>query len=134
MSEAIMCPGCKRSYAFKPELAGKSVKCKCGQRFRFPTQAATPKKDTNCPHCEAPMVPSAVLCPQCGFNRQTGKSTQTSAAGVHNAGPTSIAKANWMSSSNWVRIGAGVAVVFVLAVGGWVIFQKLSGLSKTGNP
>lgn len=36
VAEAVTCPDCKRAYKWKPELAGKRVKCKCGQRIQFP--------------------------------------------------------------------------------------------------
>src|SRR4051812_7817741 len=30
------CSGCGKSYAWKPEIAGKRVKCKCGERLSVP--------------------------------------------------------------------------------------------------
>ena len=32
------CSACGKQYRWKPELAGKSVKCKCGSAMRVPTQ------------------------------------------------------------------------------------------------
>src|SRR5208283_1689911 len=43
MAEAapkFTCTGCQRSYAWKPELAGKRAACKCGQRISV--EAAPP--------------------------------------------------------------------------------------------
>jgi hypothetical protein len=37
-TESITCPGCARSYKWKPELAGRKAKCKCGQSVRFPEE------------------------------------------------------------------------------------------------
>ena len=34
----IECAACKRRYAWKPELAGKRVKCKCGEPIQVPTE------------------------------------------------------------------------------------------------
>jgi hypothetical protein len=35
--QPIVCPKCRKKYRWKPELAGKKVKCKkCGTQFRFP--------------------------------------------------------------------------------------------------
>jgi hypothetical protein len=36
MSDTIECPSCMRQYRWKPELAGKRAKCKCGGRVTFP--------------------------------------------------------------------------------------------------
>ena len=32
----VHCPHCGKRYRFKPELAGKKVTCKCGQKMRLP--------------------------------------------------------------------------------------------------
>ena len=42
MSQAITCPACNRQYSPKPELAGKRVKCKCGERITFPAPRYDP--------------------------------------------------------------------------------------------
>jgi hypothetical protein len=36
----IICPGCGRSGPYRPELAGKKLKCKCGQVIHIPAAAA----------------------------------------------------------------------------------------------
>lgn len=36
---AIVCGSCQRKFAWKPELAGKRVKCKCGQPIAVPAAA-----------------------------------------------------------------------------------------------
>ena len=33
------CPSCGRQFSWKPELAGKSAKCKCGATIKIPAQA-----------------------------------------------------------------------------------------------
>lgn len=35
--ETFACPYCDRRYGFKPELVGKSVRCKCGEKFTVDT-------------------------------------------------------------------------------------------------
>src|SRR4051812_40819927 len=49
MPETVQCPVCHKSYVMKPEFAGKRMKCKCGEKFSFPTAgpsaAATPGKE-----------------------------------------------------------------------------------------
>src|SRR5207248_117101 len=44
VSAKIVCEGCNKTYAWKPELAGKKVKCKCGTVIHVP-QAAAPKEE-----------------------------------------------------------------------------------------
>jgi hypothetical protein len=36
LAESIVCAGCARNYKWKPALAGKKARCKCGQSVRFP--------------------------------------------------------------------------------------------------
>ncbi len=49
MSEAtaarFSCGGCNKTYAWKPELAGKRVKCKCGQILDVPQATAQDEED-----------------------------------------------------------------------------------------
>jgi hypothetical protein len=35
----VSCTGCSRSYKWKPELAGRKAKCKCGTTVQFPKEA-----------------------------------------------------------------------------------------------
>src|SRR3954470_19114902 len=39
MSERFHCPSCQKDYRWKPELAGKRAKCKCGETFEVPLVA-----------------------------------------------------------------------------------------------
>jgi hypothetical protein len=39
-SDVIVCAGCERKFAWKPQLAGKRVKCKCGQAISVPAAAS----------------------------------------------------------------------------------------------
>ena len=43
-ADPIRCPSCGRTYAYKPELAGRRVKCKCGAAIQVPA-AAPPDED-----------------------------------------------------------------------------------------
>lgn len=38
MSDTFDCPACQRSFKWKPELAGRRVKCKCGQPIKVPAE------------------------------------------------------------------------------------------------
>lgn len=93
------CGNCGKSYRWKPELAGKKVKCKCGQIMAAPAEppvaaepevdldglyelAAEEKKATKrqreepvgfrCPACHSDLAIGAVMCTGCGFNLKTG--------------------------------------------------------------
>lgn len=41
----VVCPGCQRRYVWKPELAGKRVRCKCGQALLVPEEAPQPEEE-----------------------------------------------------------------------------------------
>lgn len=110
MSAAIVCPSCGKNYTYRAELAGKKVKCKCGQVIPVPaspphddgglydlapdpelakaTAAARktvmPRQQSGdaCPECQTPLEPGSVICVQCGFNLKTGQKL----AGVAAAG------------------------------------------------
>jgi hypothetical protein len=49
MSSSFSCESCQKSYRWKPELAGKKVRCKCGHTMRVPqtlaTEQAEPERD-----------------------------------------------------------------------------------------
>src|SRR5215204_1969425 len=107
------CASCGREFRWKPELAGKKAKCKCGAVVTVPAtaptaapapaavehdpfdmadlaEAATPPpqfrspppapatvvaapQQVACPVCNAPAIPTAVLCTSCGYNFRTGQ-------------------------------------------------------------
>ncbi|CAN5559832.1 hypothetical protein BH09PLA1_BH09PLA1_00670 [soil metagenome] len=97
MSQAnpITCPFCNRQYNWKPDLAGRRVKCKCGNAIAVPVaeaeaQAADDTYDVGgidlsdlpppptdsgyrCPSCRNPMEPGTRQCPNCGFDVKSGK-------------------------------------------------------------
>lgn len=106
------CGKCGKSYKWKPELAGKKVKCKCGQIMAAPAEepvAAEPEVDLDglyelaaeekkaskrqreepvgfrCPACHNELAIGAVLCTSCGFNVKTGS---RGGAGKPAAAPT----------------------------------------------
>ena len=86
----ITCDACGRHYAWKPQIAGKKVKCKCGQVLTVPVgppenpdmaPSDAPPEDnavlaaapTACPACGQELSPGSVLCVHCGYNLQTGQ-------------------------------------------------------------
>ena len=102
------CDKCGKSYKWKPELAGKKVKCKCGNIMAAPAEepiAAEPEIDLNglyelaaeekkatkrqreepvgfrCPACSSELQIGAVMCTACGFNLKTGSRGAPKASG-----------------------------------------------------
>jgi hypothetical protein len=104
----IACPGCGQKYAWKPQLEGKQVRCRCGQTFAVSAQGAATPDDmgpaeeygvgssaavpqrppttiasARCPSCGSALPPNARICVACGLNLRTGER----AAGVAGASP-----------------------------------------------
>src|SRR4051794_21497346 len=86
----ITCSGCGKTYVWKPELAGKRVKCKCGEAMTVPASmeaAAPPPQEEDlydlAPSSEppkpksSPRVPLAPMAPRGG-----GSSGGSSSVGV----------------------------------------------------
>ena len=96
----VGCPGCGKTYRWKAELAGRKVRCKCGQVMRMPADApgaalddsdgydlASPEESaaaaptaSRCPSCGQDIKPGTVVCINCGYNLQTGAKIQTAVA------------------------------------------------------
>ncbi|QNN22952.1 hypothetical protein HED60_11965 [Planctomycetales bacterium ZRK34] len=180
----IVCEGCGKKYRWKPELAGKKVKCKCGQVLEIPdppqeddpnddsfgaieladvgesshAKPAPPKPSKpdkpaspigevkiaggdiepvglgggeddeaddsgNCPSCGQPLAIDAVLCIQCGFNRNTGKKIGTvgemegDEAGDGATSHKLHQLKQWKIPVAMVVIGLGVNLMFVMSQG-----------------
>lgn len=92
------CESCQRQYAWKPELAGRKAKCKCGATIVVPqepggdenglyafndgpergtTSAEDGTSSVRCPHCGQELPGDAVLCVGCGYNFKTGQRMNT---------------------------------------------------------
>ena len=95
------CSACGRQYPWKPEIAGRAAKCKCGQALTVPqgpdaeldpdvidfadleaaasgrpvaagpVAAASADSGYRCPSCAAEMTPGTVLCTSISSMRQT---------------------------------------------------------------
>jgi hypothetical protein len=105
MDPKFACNECGKTYKWKPEFAGKKVKCKCGYVMTAPKAPVTappadePDLDAlydladagqqavaaapamiRCPSCTGEMEPGTQVCPSCGFNLKTGKRAKAAAA------------------------------------------------------
>src|SRR5437870_12280316 len=90
------CDGCGKSYRWKPELAGKKAKCKCGTTMTVPAEDPAAADDVDaglyalaedanskkhqpastalrCPGCGGEMAAGAVVCVNCGYDMRAGK-------------------------------------------------------------
>src|SRR6266513_4898710 len=100
------CNSCGKQYPWKPELAGKKAKCKCGailsipakpQAARAPAARAPARaavaapavravpaeipldegQGNSCTACKAERNPGSAICISCGYNLQTGEYVST---------------------------------------------------------
>jgi len=101
MSDATFeCPSCGKRFRWKPDYAGRRVKCKCEQVIQVPAHdpaetaalevddavappppaTASPTAAQQCPSCGAGANAGAVICVECGYNFKSGKSLDTTIA------------------------------------------------------
>ncbi|HEX3359310.1 MAG TPA: hypothetical protein VHS31_20190 [Tepidisphaeraceae bacterium] len=59
MPAVIQCPSCQKEYRWKPELAGKKVKCKCGEEFGVPANEPAVEANDLYDLADEPAKPSA---------------------------------------------------------------------------
>ena len=108
------CTDCGRQYAWKLQLAGKKVKCKCGHTMVVPPglpedelglavpppapeAAVSPEPDLSlsvpCPACGQELAAGSVLCVNCGYNLETGQrlGTQLEVDALPAAAPAEVA-------------------------------------------
>ncbi|MBA3272636.1 MAG: hypothetical protein H0T11_02020 [Chthoniobacterales bacterium] len=125
----ISCAGCGRQYRWKPELAGKKVRCGCGHVVEVPLEERPPEPPVEdleddlyalaeekkpspragavddsadrCPSCQQAVEVGSVACVNCGFNLMLDQRGAVASA-----------------SSAPVMMGAGGAIAMVRAVGG----------------
>lgn len=113
----FVCEECGKSYTWKPELAGKKAKCKCGavmlvpqtepgadelaglydlaeddppprrKASAQPVAAAEGASTMRCPSCQSAMEAGAVICLACGFNLKTGSKMNTAIGGGDSISP-----------------------------------------------
>jgi hypothetical protein len=135
------CGGCGKTYKWKPELAGKRAKCKCGYVMTVPSEPpggdelddlyalaeeASAKKHEavvegiRCPSCGGGMQPGEAMCVSCGFNMKTGRRAAAQAMPV--GGAVAMAGA-----------GAGGAASSILAYGGGKVAAKTVGKDEVGD-
>jgi DNA-directed RNA polymerase subunit RPC12/RpoP len=106
--DRFKCTSCGRRFTWKRDIAGRKVRCKCGESIRVPKsvdsqasskddtyeldfekadapreplpseQAAAPAHGGKCPSCAAEISKQAVICIQCGFDVKEGRQIETS--------------------------------------------------------
>src|SRR5436190_18637605 len=114
---SIVCPSCGKRYAYKPELAGKRVKCKCGGVISVPApppaavadsaEAAPPgfdDVDFGAPAADAPATPMP-LSPRPATALRSATHPAPAAAPVSDAPAKKKDDWRW-----WQYVGAGVLV------------------------
>src|SRR5215207_4259706 len=104
------CGGCGKTYKWKPQLAGKKAKCKCGNVMTVPKELPAEEEDglgdlyalaeeasskkheavaegLRCPSCGGSIMPGEAMCTGCGFNLKTGRrvAADTGGGGGHPA-------------------------------------------------
>src|SRR5256885_10013264 len=103
------CETCGKSYRWKPEFAGRKVKCKCGYVMTAPAAppggdepdldalydladagkeaAAAAPPSVRCPSCMSEMEPGTSVCAACGFHAKTGKPAKAAPSTAKRQGP-----------------------------------------------
>src|SRR5437879_2821458 len=137
------CQQCGKQYKWKPDFAGRKVKCKCGYVMTAPTQPPGSEKSDEpdldalysladegkqaakagavetamrCPSCKEPMEAGATLCASCGFNLKTGSKAAPKAAG----------------GARVAAVGGGGAAVAAAAPGGASNVFSVYGAPRRG--
>ncbi|MBC7782278.1 MAG: hypothetical protein H7144_00445, partial [Burkholderiales bacterium] len=94
--DRFKCQSCGKTYAWKMELAGKKVRCKCGTPVLVPKpavsetaddpslddlyalsgddrpQAAVASNSIRCPSCQADVEAGTMICVSCGMDFKSG--------------------------------------------------------------
>ena len=80
----LSCPHCGKALNVKDGLAGKKAKCPgCKKVFLAPRAGGGPHSlkaqpaGGDCPNCDEPLAPGAVLCVRCGYDTRTGRILKT---------------------------------------------------------
>ncbi|MEM7627000.1 MAG: hypothetical protein AAF333_15500 [Planctomycetota bacterium] len=136
----FQCAFCGKSFRWKPEIAGRAAKCKCGKKIHIPetdpgedaagggasalgaaldslaspTAPVPAARQPFCRACRRPMKPDAVICLECGVNQQTGEAL---AAEVETLSADERKKADWESGVaglKFVRAGLWCNLVGLL--------------------
>jgi internalin A len=137
MSAKVKCPGCNRVYAFKPEFAGKSATCKCGHKIHFPKMpvvSASPPVQEACPNCEAFLPAGAVLCTQCGYNKNTGRIVTGATAATARRGAPAVPISKNRGIPAWAMFSVATVGALLVAIGGWVIYQTMLESPRKTSP
>lgn len=134
----IQCPSCGKQYKWKPELAGRRMKCKCGGVIQVPrgqsaaddsalsaladaaADISPPRTESRtCPSCGSPLSTAAVLCVNCGQSLTAGAA---GAGGFRMDQPYEPSRTPFgISYTAMVRISNGIRVMFI-----WLIVYLIA--------
>ncbi|MCA9255580.1 MAG: hypothetical protein KDA33_08070 [Phycisphaerales bacterium] len=147
MSIVVECGKCRIRKKAPDHMAGKRVRCKCGAVLAIPAvvhhaPAPTPSEldlselslmsegeaiaaPASCPKCMAVMAEGAILCVNCGFNKETGQSVSpqeqsAAAAAAPEDGATALKRKNVDANPPPAWVGSLVRTfVFLVLVAGF---------------
>jgi hypothetical protein len=141
------CDGCGRSYTWKPELAGRRVKCKCGQVMSVPKESPAAAQDDNDDALyaladieekasknqpvmvvEAPVTPAKPKAKSGGGGGRGGAGVGLKAAGVplaYQSGPTRFERERGDVTMDMTRDVYAPLVLLVFGLGIYVTYYAV---------
>jgi len=144
----IVCDGCGRRYTWKPQLAGKTVKCKCGAAITVPrdepVEVAPDGYDlADVGAADAPAYTPAAYTPPAYSPPASADAAAPGARSAGKPGPSRIPGArqsprgDGSAKKNEVRkivtIAVGLVLVIGLVIGAKFAFQAFGSSGKAKN-
>ncbi len=130
MSIAIKCPGCGKDYNVKEDLAGKRVKCKCGQAMKVP--AAVDASDPMGSLLDEALPPTEATKPGGPRRAPAAKPAETSAP--VKTKKKAKKKSDDMSPVGVALVGVGMVAVLLAGVGVAAFFLMRSYRPGSASP
>ncbi|HET6248967.1 MAG TPA: hypothetical protein VFE47_14820 [Tepidisphaeraceae bacterium] len=130
----FQCPACKRRYTWKPELAGKRLRCKCGEPVSVPAEMEIETPEDGPPDLGGEDFLQAVAETQSMPARPVARPA-AAAARIQRTPPTLSAASKAavtrekISDRWWAMVGLGVFVMVVA----FFEFSRLSNMEQHGG-